>query len=315
MRTFLIIIIFLLYNLNNNVQAQTKYKVLATKGLVVRSEPSLLSNAIGKLPFRSIVKVIERTDSTLVTLDNDEYIGGNWVEIEASSFYYINDRDKSTKIKGYVFDGFLEALDKGKLAMQTETISEQKFDKLEKMDCKKVFCGNAIYGLDKICPLLNNAKYHIYNDFGIIERFSNNYGQELICYQMDEDSSWRYDENDYYYYPNLNVLSMYLSNDHERYSVSTITGELVTFPGVTLPSPSGKFRFCDARDGQDRANVSFEMKDGEWYDYSTTFDFEVNNITEFYWINENEFICKVVPYNGEIKILKGKLSFWPNKKR
>ena len=58
-------LINLIFIVNHEVKAQTYYRVLATKGLVVRSSPSSEGKPIGKIPFRSIVKLTAQTDDTL----------------------------------------------------------------------------------------------------------------------------------------------------------------------------------------------------------------------------------------------------------
>jgi len=305
-------LINLIFIVNHEVKAQTYYRVLATKGLVVRSSPSSEGKPIGKIPFRSIVKLTAQTDDTLVVFDEGKYIGGYWVEIEASSFYFINDRDKSTQIKGFVFDGFLECIDKGIIKLQTTSISEKEFENETKIDSSPIKSKEPIIGLDKICPMLNNAICFRDGENEVLERFSNQYGHELICYH-DKANSWQSEEIHYSYYPDYQLLV--IDQDHETYDLSTITGELIISPFETISSPTGAYRFCKNRDGQDRADFSFQMKNDEWYDYSTTFDFYAAEMHEFYWINDNEFICKVSSIDGELKILKGSLSFWPNKSR
>jgi hypothetical protein len=55
------------------------------------------------------------------------------------------------------------------------------------------------------------------------------------------------------------------------------------------------------------------MKKDGWYDFSVRFLWgHLNKLTQFYRINNNEFICFAKDIDGQEIYLKGKLEFWPN---
>ncbi|TYA78422.1 SH3 domain-containing protein [Seonamhaeicola marinus] len=78
--------------------------VSAKNGLVVRDAPSLNSNRIGKLDYKSKVIILRKSGIELKIEDEGKIIAGEWYEI----------KNEGNNLKGFVFSGFLseEAFDK-----------------------------------------------------------------------------------------------------------------------------------------------------------------------------------------------------------
>lgn len=91
-------------SLNLNVEAQEFYSVIAENGLLIRSEPGLEADRIGKLSAGEDVEIIERTGKDLLIKEGDRNLRGEWFEI-------ISEEDST----GYVFSGYL-------LAKETEDL-------------------------------------------------------------------------------------------------------------------------------------------------------------------------------------------------
>ena len=98
--------------------------VTAPSGLVLRSEPKIGDNRVGKLAFAAQVKIVEKTDHTLSIKDNGKTINGHWVKVE---FGYDLEYSETTNT-GYVFDGFLTEK-KGFVDKQNQKL--QSFSKLK----------------------------------------------------------------------------------------------------------------------------------------------------------------------------------------
>lgn len=72
--------------------------VTAISGLSVRKQPDINSEKISTLDYGTPVEIIEETRQTFQVKENTKTIDGKWVLIDSK---------ETTRIKGYVFDGFL----------------------------------------------------------------------------------------------------------------------------------------------------------------------------------------------------------------
>lgn len=81
-----------------SIFGQNRMYVTAESGLVVRDKPSLKSNKIFYLPNNTMTYIKEKTGISLVILDEEKEIKGEWLQI-----YGFDNKDT----KGYVFGGFL----------------------------------------------------------------------------------------------------------------------------------------------------------------------------------------------------------------
>ncbi|TCI93786.1 SH3 domain-containing protein [Tenacibaculum sp. M341] len=74
--------------------------VTAFNGLVIRDQPSINGNKIGKISYRSRINVIQKTSKKFIFNENGYKIYGEWVQI---------DNSEVTNTPSYVFDGFLKS--------------------------------------------------------------------------------------------------------------------------------------------------------------------------------------------------------------
>jgi len=78
-----------------------EYYAIAPSGLLIRNQPSLKGDKIGKIRYSEKVKLTKDTGIELSIKDEGRVISGNWVYVLTNS--YINNE----QVKGYVFSGFL----------------------------------------------------------------------------------------------------------------------------------------------------------------------------------------------------------------
>ncbi len=282
-----------------------KYRVTATNGLKVRNQPALSGSETGKLPYRSIVAVTEHTKKSLIIPDNGAYLGGNWVKIEYGPY----------KKMGYVFNGFLEPISEiGSLKLTIDTISYSDYSNLKSKSTEPAFEGVsdalAITDNAKIRESLKHRVSWIKNS-NKIESFTNDFGQKISWedeYPEEETGTITY------YYPGEKVIC--LSDLHSDYSISLITGQITDNPKYISYSPNKKYKLAGIDEGQGGTlDYFFRIRKDKWYDYSVHFSKGYSNsLTQFYWINNNEFVCSIREASLEFIYLKGRLSFWPNRK-
>ncbi len=306
-----------------SIFASKPYRVIATKGINVRSTPSLEGEKIGKIPFRSVVEVIERTDITMIVPDNGIRVGGNWVKANYQSHFFINEKENSGNIEGFIFDGFITPLNKGRLNVKVDTLSLSEYNWLTS---NKETCFNngnskakAITDLKEIKEKLKNkvrwhniadqergyySNHHIYS-------FTNDYAQELIIYpEVNRFEEAYYIES---YFPEEDIINV--EYGHGTISFSLKTGETSHDPQHSCYSPNKTFRLAGNYDGQETIVYAIEMKDGEWYNYSEKLNFPYDwmSIDQLFWLNENDFVFRIKQV--EYLYLKGRISFWPNEER
>lgn len=65
-----------------NPKKDNFYFVTAKNGLTQRSEPSINGKSLGKLPYKSKVNILNRTDIYTTFNDDGKQINGHWVQIE-----------------------------------------------------------------------------------------------------------------------------------------------------------------------------------------------------------------------------------------
>jgi len=101
--------------------------VIAENGLNIRTAPKVQSQKIGKLPFGTKIRVIEKTSKTFSIKEKDKIVKGEWVKIEFSNYpMFISEYDT-----GYVFNGYLKNETKLILELQNEISNLNKFKDLK----------------------------------------------------------------------------------------------------------------------------------------------------------------------------------------
>jgi hypothetical protein len=87
-----------------NPRKDNFYYVTSKEGLTQRAEPSINGESLGKLPYKTKVNVLNKTNFE-ITLDNrGEQINGHWVQIE-----YIGEQLYDNSF--FVFDGYLSNIE------------------------------------------------------------------------------------------------------------------------------------------------------------------------------------------------------------
>lgn len=91
----------------NELKKGPNYKVFAKSGLIIRDKPASYGNVIGKFDYGAEITILEKTAIEMKYQDKEEEypIEGYWYKTE------FLDKERNTKIKGYVFSGFLIDLD------------------------------------------------------------------------------------------------------------------------------------------------------------------------------------------------------------
>ncbi len=99
-----ILLILLLLIVFSYGYSQETFIVTAENGLILRNQPNVDGEKIGKLYFGAEVSIVENTKKTQTVLDNGKIIKGTWVKIA-----FKNDPVFISNAKlGYVFNGYLQ---------------------------------------------------------------------------------------------------------------------------------------------------------------------------------------------------------------
>jgi len=119
-------IIYILFLFISVISYSQKCIVKASSGLNVREEPNLDSKKVGKLTLNQTVSIIEGSNNILKVEDEGNTIEGYWVKVKSDN-----------GISGYVFEGYLELVDKFDKEL-LDFFNNESFEMIEKRDGKWV---------------------------------------------------------------------------------------------------------------------------------------------------------------------------------
>ena len=303
MKSFSVLFLFFLNPLVT--QSQETYFVTATSGLIIREQPNTSANRIGKLPYGSIVEVIEETNVKLQILDQGKVINGEWVKVKFENYpYLISENNYHNKEEGYVFNGYLEKLNKAKII--TTTIDSLIFYSLYKpIKTKK----NKIESQKDVEKLLGSK---------VTWKDVEYYGRQIDEIYLDNGQAlqFNHETNDYSfvaYYPTENIM-LFEGGHSSDFSININTGELLETtgnPDYIIESPNKKYRLNGWFGGQECSTYFFQEKTKTAYNYLTDFSNDICYFTKFSWINDTEFLYSFIDNlnNGkaEKKYIKGQI--------
>ena len=321
-KTTLTIILLLIVSTLN---AQSSYFVTAKKGLNIRTEPMSSSEIQGKLPYGTVIQeILEKTDSTLSIVDNGNIINGNWVKVKYNNYgYLVSQETEQFEKTGYIFDGYLEKLNKG--SVQLDSLTKINFQELKNKAHKNTIKLRKITNLDSIKELLKDRVEWVTSGFeddmerdDALKSIITAHGQKLIISQVGNDYGF-VDEDDWSgYYPEEEILV--LEGGHSSdvcFSIKTGENtETIGNPDYIISSPNNMYRLNGYFGGQECISYFFQYKEASEFKYLTEFgwDYDVCTFKEFYWLTDTTFIYSRMDYvndsvNGEKKYFKGKIVF------
>ncbi|NRD20048.1 SH3 domain-containing protein [Winogradskyella eckloniae] len=275
------------------LQSQELYFNTALSGLNIREEPKIDSKKIGKLPYGSVVKLLDITDIKLQIKDNDETLNGVWVKIKFQNFPFIiseSKKDVQFENEGYVFSAFIEKLNKA--SIEITEIDSLKFYShyvppkpsnrikiTSKQEAEQVLEGKV-----KWTQSAFNGR--------VIDEIILDSGQILKINQVSNDFSF------IAYFPTEEII-LFEGGHASDFSISTKTGETlktVGNPEYIIESPSKKIRLNGFFGGQECSHYFFQVKTGDTYTYLTAFNHDLCYYDKFYWLNDQEFIYSETSY-------------------
>ncbi|WP_338360063.1 SH3 domain-containing protein [Yeosuana marina] len=302
MKLFLIILLTFLQSFVT--QSQNTYFVTAESGLIIREQPKTSANRIGKLPYGSIVEVIEKTNITMQISDQEDVINGEWVKVKFQNYPYIIIQNKDDyKDEGYVFSGYLEKLKRAK--MITTTIDSLKFYSLYKpIEIKKI----KIESQEEVEQLLaSKVSWKDVEFYGRqIDKIYLNSGQVLSINQDSFDCVF------VAYYPTESIM-LFEGGHSSDFSININTGEITETTGnpeYIIESPNKTYRLNGWFGGQECSTYFFQEKNKSTYKYLIDLDWHICYYKKFCWINDTEFLYSFIAYsnNGnEEKYVKGQI--------
>lgn len=302
--------------------AQENRFVTAPNGLICRAAPSSDADRVGKVPYGSVVELIETTNVQYEMLDNGKKISGSWVKVRVSYTSYLFSLMDAKKLHDegmwsecYVFDGYLEVLNKA--TVQLKSINEKQFKQLQQKSHSPKLNPTKIVDFDSIKSALGNRATWIMADeydFLILDSFKLSNGRQ---YKINQES------NDYgvaAYYPTEEVL-MLVGGHESDFSISFKTGEVIETvgnPDYIVNSPNNKFRLTGFYPGQECSSYFFqEINNGEFrylvdFGWGSTFGEDVCNFKTFVWTDDTHFAYSFLDYSvnsekGEMRYLTGEI--------
>lgn len=308
MKLIIILILSLFGILNLN--AQEKYMSIAPSGLIVRDAPDSNSNRIGKLPFGSVVELLNITN--VKHQIKSENLKGVWVKVKFENFPYVVSDSKNFDFfeEGYVFSGYLEKLNKAKIS-STEMDSIQFFKFFKKIKHK---IPEEIKSQEKVEILLKSQVFwKNTKEMGrVIDKIKLDTNQTLVINQKTNDYSF------ISYFP-LEKVILFEGGHNSDYSISLKTGEIletVGNPRYIINSLNKKFRLNGWFPGQECSSYFFQEVNGNRLIYLIDFGWgnekygkNVCNFNKFQWISDTEFIYSFTDYSSD----KGVERYFKNK--
>lgn len=314
-----LLVFFVTLGLNLVSWAQKSCFVAAPSGLICRTAPSLTAERIGRLPYGSIVTIVEITTIQEEAIENEQEVPGAWVKVRYYSYPYVvhSDPEAQHSNECYVYSSYLRLLKRAEV--KQEEIKEDAFklvqskkrgraEELEKItdfdEIKAALVGRVtwrdlpeeVYGLIMDSLILENGRVLVIN-----ER-SNDYG--VVAY-----------------FPSEEILLFYGGHSSD-FAISVATGEeleMIGNPEYIIESPNKKVRLAGYFPGQECDAYSFqEFREGRWQ-FLTNFGSEsevigwnVCQFIAFYWIDDSQFVFSYLDYlsgseQGEIRYFKGEI--------
>lgn len=288
------IIIIVLYIVSFfTVNSQETYFVTAKSGLFIREKPNINSSKIGKLPYGSVIALLETTNKELEVTDNGKVIKGNWIKVAFYNAPFIVSNFKGYKHEeeGYVFSGFTEKLNKATITVK-EIDSVTFYSQYKEIKPEKL---PKITSAKRIKKLLASKVKWGYEEFvGVtVNKITLDNGQTLTInhknYECGLDA----------YYPTEKVLLFECGHSGTE-SISMQTGEsleTVGNPEYIRCSPSKKLRLNGWFSGQECSSYFFQEKTANGYVYLTDIGWDSKNersrvcsFDKFYWLSDTEFM-------------------------
>ncbi|MFV0565014.1 MAG: SH3 domain-containing protein [Flavobacteriaceae bacterium] len=283
------------------------YFINAPTGLIIRDLPSLNSNRIGKLPYGSIVELLEETEFKQRIIDNNDTINGIWLKIKYNNYPFIVSESESEygyEQEGYVFSGYAEKLNKAQI--KTKELDSLQFYNL--FTEPKPYKHTTIKSEEEAKKLLaSNVKWKTIEHLGnVISEINLNTGQTLHINQKS---------NDYWfvaYYP-LEQIILFEGGHSSDYSISLKTGEslkTVGNPEYIIESPNKKLRLNGWFPGQECSSYFFQEKLEDNYRYLAKFGWggingeNVCYFNKFCWVSNSEFVYSYTDYSKSIEVEK-----------
>jgi len=290
------------------LQSQEIYFTTAKSGLIIRKEPNITSKRIGKLPYGSTVKVLEKTELKHQFTNNGKVVKGTWVKVEFQNFPYIISVRKAYEDirEGYVFDPYIEKLNKP-IRITSKQIDSIQFYKLYKEPAPlKLLKITSQKEAEKQLGSKVRWKNIEYLGRTVDQIFLEN-GQVLNINQRSNDYNF------VAYYPTEDIL-LFEGGHTSDFSISVKTGESLHTtgnPDYIYDSPNKKMRLNGWFPGQECSSYFLQKKTGTSYTYLTDFGFGSNRFGEnvcyfniFYWVNDQEFMYSYTEYIDQKPIEK-----------
>lgn len=297
------------------VQSQATYFTKASSGLIIRDAPSVNANRIGKLPYGSLVELLETTEIKLQIIDDGDTIDGVWVKVKFQNFPFVVSETEAYEFEGegYVFNKFIEKLNKARI--ETKEIDSLKFHSLyiqpNPSNTIKITSEKEAENL-----LASKVKWKQIENLGwVIDEVILDNGQILNINQKTHDYGFRA------YYPSEEIL-LFVGGHESEYSISLKTGESIETAGnpeLIVDSPSKNSRLNGWFSGQECVFYFFQEKIGNDYRYVVDFGWGSDNygknicyFQKFCWLNDQEFMYYQTDYavdqeNGEKKYFIGQI--------
>ncbi|MEP2278346.1 SH3 domain-containing protein [Maribacter sp.] len=284
-----------------NIYGQEYYFINAESGLNVRSESSLSSKKIAKIPFGTLIEKISDTDKYLTINDNGKEIKGQFIKIKYNNYgYLVNKEIEQFEKEGYVFDAYLKKQDNKEIIHSLEINKIEYFKLLKNVD-KTIYRPIKIENLDSIKSILKNRIEWVtefsedeYEREDAIKSIFTDNGQKLRISQIGND--YGFSEGHSGYYPEYDILLLEGGHSSDMcFSIKTGETDLtIGNPEYIIPSPKNTYRLNGSFGGQECISYFFQKRDNEKFIYLTKFgwDYDICEFEEFYWINENEFIYR-----------------------
>lgn len=289
------------------LKCQERLFITAPTGLIVRSAPSVYSERSGKLPYGSVVELLEKTNSKVRMMDNEKEVEGSWFKIKYDNFPYIISEPEVENFEdvGYIFSYYTEKLNKAKIIEQE--ISATDFKKLSKKHEKNMV--KKITSQKEVEQILSNqlkwkeVKYLGYT----IDEITLDNGQVLKINQKSNDYGF------VAYYPAERII-LFEGGHTSDYSISLKYGESLETAGnpeYIVKSPNDVYRLNGWFPGQQCSSYFFQKKSGSKLIYLTDFGWgseqngsKVCTMKDFTWLNDGEFVYHFTDYLGQKTIKK-----------
>ena len=303
MKHLIILIICFFALLEVKAQENEIYFVNASAGLIIRNEPDLNSDRIGKLPYGKTVELIQETNLEQQLIANGDTINGVWVKIKYNNFPFIcseSDLDPGEwNLQGYVFGEYIEKLNKARIEI-TDLDSLHFYELYKKPEVYKPVKIDSIEEVKRI--LVDKVKW---KDIEYL-------GPAIVELKLENGQILRgnHEANDFgfvAYYPSEKII-LFEGGHSSDYSISIKTGETletVGNPEYILESPNKKLRLNGWFPGQECSSYFFQEKSGDNYKYLIDFGWgsiygdDLCYFDKFCWINDVEFICSFKDYSED----------------